>query len=154
MTEASFIFLLAIISHTFIFFHYEKVENAKKLSETEFTYNALLGYISLNTNLNNDEVLAVAYEYTNQGETYQIGEFSTDGSNGQEALILKLLKPTITNPNNKIWDLMMKNVYSIQSAQVDQTGFRLDILYNNPETSVLVPFFPMDGVNDKQLVTI
>ena len=134
--------------------HYEKVENAKKLSETEFTYNALLGYISLNTNLNNDEVLAVAYEYTNQGETYQIGEFSTDGSNGQEALILKLLKPTITNPNNKIWDLMMKNVYSIQSAQVDQTGFRLDILYNNPETSVLVPFFPMDGVNDKQLVTL
>ena len=134
--------------------HYEKLENAKKLSETEFTYNALLGYISLNTNLNNDEVLAVAYEYTYRGETFQVGEFSTDGSNGQEALILKLLKPTITNPNNKIWDLMMKNVYSIQSAQVDQTGFRLDILYNNPETSVLVPFFPMDGVNDKQLVTL
>ena len=134
--------------------HYEKVENAKKLSETEFTYNALLGYISLNTNLNNDEVLAVAYEYTYRGETFQVGEFSTDGANGQEALILKLLKPTITNPNNKIWDLMMKNVYSIQSAQVDQTGFRLDILYNNPETSVLVPFFPMAGVNDEQLVTL
>ena len=134
--------------------HYEKVENAKKLSETEFTYNALLGYISLNTNLNNDEVLAVAYEYTYRGETFQVGEFSTDGSNGQEALILKLLKPTITNPNNKIWDLMMKNVYSIQSAQVDQNGFRLDILYNNPETSVLVPFFPMDGVNDVQLITL
>jgi hypothetical protein len=29
MTEASFIFLLAIISHTFIFFHYEKVERAR-----------------------------------------------------------------------------------------------------------------------------
>ena len=49
---------------------------------------------------------------------------------------------------------MMKNVYSIQSAQVDQNGFRLDILYNNPETSVLVPFFPMDGVNDVQLITL
>ena len=28
--------------------HYEKVENARKLSEQEFSYNALLGTISLN----------------------------------------------------------------------------------------------------------
>ena len=134
--------------------HYEKVENARKLTEQEFSYNALLGYISLNLPLNNDEVLAVAYEYTYQGETYQIGEFSTDGVAGQQALLLKLIKPTITNPSNKIWDLMMKNVYSIGAYQVDQTGFRIDLLYNNPETSLLVPFFPMTGVDDKQLVTL
>ncbi|MFN9109451.1 MAG: cell surface protein SprA, partial [Bacteroidota bacterium] len=35
--------------------HYEKVQNARKLTEQEFTYNALLGYISLNQPLNNDE---------------------------------------------------------------------------------------------------
>lgn len=134
--------------------HYEKVQNAKKLTEQEFSYNAQLGFISLNLPLNNDEVLAVAYEYTYQGNTYQVGEFSTDGVAGQDALILKLLKPTIMNPNNKIWDLMMKNVYSIGAYQVDQQGFRLNILYNNPETSVLVPFFPMTGVDDKQLVTL
>jgi cell surface protein SprA len=134
--------------------HYEKVENARKLSEQEFTYNALLGYVSLNIPLNNDEVLAVAYEYTYRGETYQIGELSTDGVAGQDALILKLLKPTITNPKNKVWDLMMKNVYSIGAYQVDQQGFRLNILYNNPETSLLVPFFPYDGLDDKQLVTL
>ncbi|MFN5147979.1 MAG: cell surface protein SprA [Flavobacteriia bacterium] len=134
--------------------HYEKVENARKLTEQEYSYNALLGYISLNLPLNNDEVLAVAYEYTYRGETYQVGEFSTDGVAGQQALILKLLKPTITNPNNKVWDLMMKNVYSIGAYQVDQTGFRIDLLYNNPETSLLVPFFPMTGVEDKQLVTL
>ena len=99
--------------------HYEKVENARKLSEQEFSYNALLGTISLNSPLNNDEVLAVAYEYTYRGETYQVGELSTDGASGKEALILKLLKPTITNPNNKIWDLMMKNVYSIGAYQLD-----------------------------------
>ena len=110
---------------------YEKVENARKLNENEYTYNALLGYISLNTALNNDEVLAVAYEYTYRGQTYQIGEFSTDGTNGQEALILKLIKPTITSPINKIWDLMMKNVYSIGADQVDQLGFKIDIYYNN-----------------------
>ena len=134
--------------------HYEKVQNARKLTDQEFSYNALLGYISLNQPLNNDEVLAVAYEYTYRGETYQVGEFSTDGSSGQDAIILKLLRPTITNPHLKIWDLMMKNVYSIGAYQVDQAGFRIDVLYNNPETSLPVPFFPMDGVEDKQLVTL
>ena len=133
---------------------YEKVENARKLTDQEFSYNALLGYLSLNNPLNNDEVLAVAYEYTYRGQTYQVGEFSTDGSSGQEALILKLLKPTITSPKNKIWDLMMKNVYSIGAYQVDQSGFKVDIFYNNPATSVPLPVFPMAGLDDKQLVTL
>lgn len=134
--------------------HYEKLENARKLSESEFTYNAQLGFISLNMPLNNDEVLAVAYEYNHGENTYQVGEFSTDGATGQDALIVKLLKPTITNPQNRVWDLMMKNVYSIGAYQVDQQGFRMDILYNNPETSLLVPFFPMPGVDDRQIVTL
>lgn len=134
--------------------HYEKVENARKLTEQEFTYNAQLGYISLNMPLNNDEVLAVAYEYTYRGETYQVGEFSTDGVAGQQAIMLKLLKPTIKTPNTNTWDLMMKNVYSIGAYQVDQDGFRMDFLYNNQETSVLAPFIPLDGVDDKQIVTL
>jgi cell surface protein SprA len=49
---------------------------------------------------------------------------------------------------------MMKNVYSIGAYQVDQAGFRIDLLYNNPETSLPVPFFPLPGVDDKQLVTL
>jgi cell surface protein SprA len=133
---------------------YEKVENARRLTEADFSYNALLGYISLNQALNNDEVLAVAYEYTYRGQTYQVGEFSTDGSDGQEALILKMLKPTITNPRNKVWDLMMKNVYSIGAYNVDQAGFKINILYNNPDQSINIPYFPMDGVKDLQLVTL
>jgi cell surface protein SprA len=133
---------------------YEKVENARRLTEAEFSYNALLGYISLSQALNNDEVLAVAYEYTYRGETYQVGEFSTDGSDGQDALILKMLKPTITNPKNKVWDLMMKNVYSIGAYNVDQTGFKINILYNNPDQSINIPYFPMEGVKDQQLVTL
>lgn len=134
--------------------HYEKVENARKLAESEYTYNGLLGFISLNQPLNNDEVLAVAYEYTYRGETYQVGEFSTDGVAGNDALFVKLLKPTITNPLISIWDLMMKNVYSIGAYQVDKEGFRFDILYNNPETSVPIPYFPQPGLDDEQLVTM
>ncbi|TNE56071.1 MAG: cell surface protein SprA [Bacteroidetes bacterium] len=133
---------------------YEKVENARRLSEQEFSYNPLLGFISLNQPLNNDEVLAVAFEYTYRGETYQVGELSNDGIEGTNALILKLLKPTIINPGNKVWDLMMKNVYSIGAYQVDKKGFRLDILYNNPETSLPVNFFPYEGLDKTQLVTL
>ena len=48
----------------------------------------------------------------------------------------------------------MKNVYSIGAYQLDQEGFRLDLLYNNPETSLLVPFFPLSGVDDRQIVTL
>ena len=68
------------------------------LTENEYTYNEKLGFVSLNQGLNNDEVLAVAYQYTVNGETYQVGEFSTDGISGTDALVVKLLKPTITNP--------------------------------------------------------
>ena len=106
--------------------HYEKVENARQLSEQEFTYNAQLGFISLKSPLNQDEVLGVAYQYTYQGRTYQVGEFSNDvpvQEGSKSALILKLLKPTIVNVNNKTWDLMMKNVYSIGAYQVSQADF-------------------------------
>ena len=41
---------------------FEKIENARKLNEREYDFNRQLGYISLNTALNTDEVLAVAYE--------------------------------------------------------------------------------------------
>jgi len=134
--------------------HYEKVQNARKLTDSEFSYNALLGFISLNLPLNNDEVLGVSYEYTYKGKTYRVGELSTDGVAGTSALIVKLLKPTITNPANKMWDLMMKNVYSIGAYQVGQQGFRLNLLYNNPATSLAVPFFPFPGVDDKLLVEL
>ena len=133
---------------------YEKVENARKLTDQEFSYNALLGYISLNQPIINDEVLAVAYEYTYQGKTYQVGQFSTDGVDGKSALFLKLLKPTLTNPKNKIWDLMMKNVYSIGAYSLDRNGFRLDVMYNNPATSLPVNFFPYDGLDKEQLVSL
>lgn len=134
--------------------HYEKVENARMLTQQEFTYNAQLGFVSLNLPLNNDEVLGVAYEYTYRNQTYKVGEFSTDGSTGQDALILKMLRPTLLNPNTNTWDLMMKNVYSIGAYQLDQQGFRMDVMYNNPETSVLIPYFPYEGVDEEQLVTL
>ena len=131
--------------------HYEKVENARRLSDQEYTYSAQLGFVSLKSPLNQDEVLAVAYQYTLNGRTYQVGEFSTDvpvEAGSKSSLILKLLKPTIINPRNKTWDLMMKNVYSIGAYQVSEGDFTFDVWYNNPLTSVNINYLPYDGVDD------
>ena len=89
---------------------YEKVESARLLSSSEYTLNASLGYISLNAALNADEVLAVAYQYTYGGKTYQVGEFSGDISSTDQSLYVKMLKGTTASPKLPMWDLMMKNV--------------------------------------------
>jgi len=135
--------------------HYEKVENARQLSQQEYNYNALLGFVSLRQPLNQDEVLGVSYQYTYKGRTYQVGEFSTDvplEEGSKSALILKLLKPTVINPSNKLWKLMMKNVYSLGAYQVGADNFQLDVWYNNPRTSVNIPYLPYNGVKDKVLI--
>ena len=114
---------------------FEKLERARKLSESEFSFNSQLGYISLNQALNNDEVLAVAFQYTIGSETYQVGELSTTGPTAPDALILKLLKGTSFNPSLPNWDLMMKNIYAIGAYQMSRDGFVLDVVYENTEES-------------------
>ncbi len=126
---------------------YEKVENARKLSEREYTINRELGYISLNSALRTDEVLAVAYIYTYQGKTYRVGEISTEGVSAPSALILKLIKGTTLTPKMKTWDLMMKNIYSINAYQVNRTDFRLDILYRNDETGIPMNYIREPGAS-------
>ena len=114
---------------------FEKLERARKLSEAEYTFNSQLGYISLNQALNNDEVLAVAFQYTIGSETYQVGELSTTGPTSPDALILKLLKGTNFTPSLPNWDLMMKNIYAIGAYQMSSAGFVLDVVYENTEES-------------------
>ena len=127
---------------------YSKLENARKLNPNEYTFNAQLGYISLQQRLANDEVLAVAYQYTIGDKVYQVGEFGNDGVDATvvtggsntsnqaiitQSLILKMLKSNLTNVKNPVWNLMMKNIYQIQGAyQVKQEDFRFNILYTDP----------------------
>src|SRR5690606_37622126 len=46
---------------------FEKITGARKLSPTEYTFHQQLGYITLTRKLQNDEALAVSYEYTVNG---------------------------------------------------------------------------------------
>ncbi|MCE2771802.1 MAG: cell surface protein SprA, partial [Saprospiraceae bacterium] len=122
---------------------YSKLENARKLLPNEFTFHPQLGYISLQQRLATDEVLAVAYQYTIGDEVYQVGEFGTDGVEAtqvsatgvpsSQSLILKLLKSSLTNVQQPIWGLMMKNIYQIPSGfQLQKEEFKFNILYADP----------------------
>ncbi|MBG65192.1 MAG: cell surface protein SprA [Flavobacteriales bacterium] len=124
---------------------YEKLERARKLSESEYTLNNQLGFISLNQALNNDEILAVAFQYTVGDKTFQVGELTTSGPNAPEALIVKLLKGTSFSPTISNWDLMMKNIYSIGAYQMSRDGFVLDVMYENTEESGAITNYIGEG---------
>jgi cell surface protein SprA len=133
---------------------YAKIENARLLSPNEYTFHPKLGYISLNSPLNDDEVLAVAYEYTVGGRTYKVGEFSNGGITAPSALILKLVKGPSLQPYIPAWDLMMKNVYSIGSYQINSDDFRLNILYNDDETGTTVNYIDVGGIKGTPLLKV
>ncbi len=131
---------------------FEKIENARRLNDSEFTVNSQLGYISLNIALNNDEVLAVAYEYTFNGQVFKVGEFSTDGITAPDALILKLIKGTTLSPSIPTWDLMMKNIYALGALQVENRNFELQVLYQDDNTGNLLNYLPDISGGDKLLL--
>ena len=139
---------------------YEKIESARLLSTSEYTLNAALGYISLRSALNQDEVLAVAYEYTYAGQVYQVGEFSTDAGEtlkAPNALMLKMLKSSNNAPHYKnkgTWDLMMKNVYSIGASQMSSDKFELYVQYRNDSVGTDMQYLMEGAIKGKQLLRV
>ncbi len=111
---------------------------ARKLDPREYNFNPQLGYVSLNTTLLPDQVLGVAFEYTYNGKTYKVGELMEDyQALGEEQVIhMKLLKATNPALEYPTWDLMMKNVYSLDATQVNRQNFQLQIIYKDDETGV------------------
>ncbi len=128
---------------------YGILENARELQPNEYTLNRELGYITLNQRLSNDEILGVAFQYTLGGRVYQVGEFGNDGVDASQpiqdpnqedqqisqnqSLVVKMLKSPVTNVNEPIWDLMMKNFYNLDGSRLEQDGFRMNILFTDPQ---------------------
>ena len=133
---------------------FEKIENARRLSNTEFSLNSKLGFISLNVALNANQTLAVAYQYTIVGsdEVYQVGEFSDQGINTPKVLVAKLLRGTTVNTKMPIWNLMMKNVYNIRAYQVSSSNFMLNIFYNGNSNGTPYGYFTEGSVKGVSLL--
>ncbi|MEN8247361.1 MAG: cell surface protein SprA [Bacteroidota bacterium] len=141
--------------------HYDKINGARKLEDREYTFHEQLGYISLNRKLSSDEVLAVAYEYSYRGINYKVGELTEDYSNRpeDEVIIMKMLRPSKIAPrdqtNRRIptWDLMMKNVYSLNASQVNSEGFQMRITYRDDRVGLDNPSIN-EGANTKDIPLI
>lgn len=123
---------------------FEKITSARKLAVTEYSFNKELGYITLQRKLQNDEALAVAFEYTYNGRRYKVGELSEDYSNKgtKDVVFLKMLRPrkiATKDATGKIlptWNLMMKNVYNLGVTQLQKDGFQLRVIYRDDRTGI------------------
>ncbi len=132
---------------------YEKLEKARLLNSSEYSVNTSLGYVSLKTQLQTDQVLAIAYEYTYGGVTYQVGEFASDITDASQALFVKSLKNTSNNPQQGNWGLMMKNVYYLASS-VEKEKFRLDVKYQSDTAGVYLTYIPEPQVKDQTIIKL
>lgn len=133
---------------------FEKVESARLLSSSEYTLNSTLGYISIKSALNADEVLAVAFEYTYRGQVYQVGEFSSDITTTDQSLYVKMLKSTTASTEQPMWDLMMKNVYALGGYQIQKNNFKLNIKYLSDTTGTQINYLPVPGLNNQSLLQV
>lgn len=117
---------------------FEQINGARKLEATEFKVHRQLGYISLLRKLQNDEVLAVSYEYTFNGEVFKVGEMVEDYQNRpeDEVIFMKMLRPSRIDVRIPTWDLMMKNVYSLNINQLNREGFELRVIYRDDRTGL------------------
>ena len=135
---------------------FERVR-ARKLDNREFTFNAQLGYLSLNTPLLPDQVLGVSYTYLYNGQTYKVGETSDDYGSlpADQVVFLKMLRASnpgvnvlpapgrpdpfnrgVSTRNTPTWDLMMKNIYPLNASQLSRDNFQLQIIYKDDATGV------------------
>jgi cell surface protein SprA len=133
---------------------YERLESARKLESSEYTLNPTLGYLSLHQALRNDEMLAVAYEYTYNGKTYQVGEFSTDGIEAPSTLFVKTIKGTDFSPVAPTWKLMMKNVYSLRAYNLQADEFKLDISYKSDSVGTYLNYLTEGNLKNKLLLRV
>jgi len=135
---------------------YETQNVSRKLEATEYTFHSRLGYVSLQRQLQNDEMLAVSYEYSFNGERYVVGELSeTYGVRPDEQVaILKLLRPSKVNIDVPTWDLMMKNIYNLPGNQITQDGFQLRIIYRDDRTGQDNPSLHESSLRDEPLLRI
>ena len=121
---------------------FEKVSARRLKQGQEYDFHPQLGFISINVNVQPDQVLGVAFQYSYNGKTYKVGELYNDipptGTTAdtnqieQNVLFVKMLKSTTPRVDLPTWDLMMKNFYSIGAYQVNREDFLLDVFYEDP----------------------
>ncbi|MGV0922209.1 T9SS outer membrane translocon Sov/SprA [Empedobacter tilapiae] len=133
-------------------------ENVRKLDASEFTFYPKLGYISLNTPLvDGEDLLAVSFQYTlstDPNTLYTVGQMSDETD---KPIIAKLIKPnSAVNVASPMWDLMMKNIYSLNAYGVSNEDFMLNINFkdNGEQSSGKLNYLPNSAVSEQSLLQV
>ncbi|MEL6672324.1 MAG: cell surface protein SprA [Bacteroidota bacterium] len=140
---------------------FQVLGNMRRLNPNEYRVNTQLGYISLNAAVPTNQVLFVAFDYSLDGQTYQVGEFSNDvPANGASSnvLFLKMLKSSVIRVNSPprpypAWDLMMKNVYNVGYG-LKPDNFFLDVRYESGTSAGRINFLPSGKPANKPLIQV
>lgn len=138
--------------------HFLVNENVRKLDPGEFTFYPSLGYISLSQPLvDGEDLLAVSFQYTRNsqpGKIFKVGEMSDEQN---QLLIAKLIKPNTTvNVASPMWDLMMKNIYSINALTISPEDFIMNVEFkdNSANSSGVINYLPNTPVQDQTLLQV
>lgn len=131
---------------------YTYLKSARKLTPSEFTFNAQLGYITLQSTINDDEAILVSYQYSYKGETYTVGELTDDLSEvaNNSLIIAKMIKPPFVKTRLPSWDLMMKNIYQLGVTQIQRDNFQFRIIYKDDASGADLPNL-QEGQNTKDV---
>ncbi|MFV0219001.1 cell surface protein SprA [Empedobacter falsenii] len=133
-------------------------ENVRKLDASEFTFYPKLGYISLNTPLvDGEDLLAVSFQYSLSSDPtklYKVGQMSSETD---KPIIAKLIKPnSAVNVASPMWDLMMKNIYSLNAYGVSSEDFLMNINFkdNGEQSSGKLNYLPNSAVSEQSLIKV
>lgn len=96
----------------------------------------------------------MAFEYTYNGKVFQVGEFSGDVTSTSSALYLKMLRGTTVSPKLPMWQLMMKNIYSLGAYQIQKSKFKLDIKFLSDSTGIEIPYLPVGPISNQPLLQV
>jgi len=97
---------------------------------TDYRINEDLGFIRMQSSLQN-EIIGARFDLTDRSTGNVVLSVGSDvGENGNDGLILKMIKPQSSHPNHPTWDLMFKNVYSLGGVNIDQTNLSVRIVDN------------------------
>lgn len=120
----------------------------RKLSPTEYTVNYQAGFVSLKTNVNDNDYIGVTYKEIGTQRIFGTNDITSDSA----TLVLKMIKAGATNPatDTKAWALKMKNIYRLPVSRVVEDGFELRVNYVDPSNPTPSPSLP----NGRQLLDV
>jgi cell surface protein SprA len=101
----------------------------------DYLLNEYTGFITFKTQINDNEIVAVAYRVDNLPGPVDdsfYGEFLGTAQTDSQRLVLKMIKPSNLQPGGpyaQAWKLQLKNIYPVGGRNIKKDGFEFQIKY-------------------------